>query len=177
MISFRTERLHLRPVRATDLAAVAALGADVRVMASLGGVASHERSGTWLEHQIAHWQTHAFGRFVIERDGVFVGLAGLSRTDFDAGITPAIEVAWRLVFDHWGQGYATEGARCVLHDGFQRVGLREIVAVTATGNVRSRRVMDRLGMIHSPADTFDHPLLPAGDPLREHVVYRLLRDA
>jgi RimJ/RimL family protein N-acetyltransferase len=175
MITLQTKRLQLRPVTSADLDAVVALGADARVMSFLGGVMSLERCVAWMEVQLAHWRDHAFGRFMVERDGVFVGLAGLSRTDFDAGITPAIEVAWRFAFDHWGNGYATEAARCVIDDGFQRVGLREIVGVTATINARSRRVMDRLGMIHSPADTFDHPQLPVGDPLREHVVYRLLR--
>jgi ribosomal-protein-alanine N-acetyltransferase len=41
-----------------------------------------------------------------------------------------------------------------------------IVAFTATGNHRSRRVMEKLGMTHNPADDFDHPRVPEGNPLR-----------
>jgi RimJ/RimL family protein N-acetyltransferase len=58
-------------------------------------------------------------------------------------------------------------------DGFERVGLHEIVGVTTPDNVRSRRIMDRLGMVFSPGETFEHPRVPEGDPRRRHVVYRL----
>jgi ribosomal-protein-alanine N-acetyltransferase len=128
-----------------------------------------------MERQLKHWRQNGFGRFAVDRDGVVVGFVGLTRTDFDASFTPAVEIAWRLSFEHWGCGYATEAARAVVRDGFDRLGLDEIVGVTTPGNVRSRRVMDRLGMVYSPGDTFEHPLVPEGDPLRLHVVYRLAR--
>jgi RimJ/RimL family protein N-acetyltransferase len=170
-----TERLRLRPVRSDDLDVFTALGADERVMAPFGGAVSRARTAEWLERMLEHWRAHGFGRFYVERAGTFVGAVGLWRSDFDAGIVPGIEVAWRLAFDHWGNGYATEAARAVIGDGFGRLDLDSIVAVTTPGNVRSRRVMDRLGMTLSPGETFEHRLLPEGDPLRTHVVYRLLR--
>ena len=170
-----TERLRLRPIVSGDREAITILGADARVMASLGGVMTSEGCERWLDKQLAHWQAHGFGRYVIEREGTFVGLVGLTRADYDAGITPAIEIAWRLAFDHWGHGYATEGARAAIRQGFDELGLSAIVGVTTPGNLRSRRVMDRLGMVHSPSETFEHPHLPEGDPLRTHVVYRLAR--
>jgi RimJ/RimL family protein N-acetyltransferase len=172
-----TERLRLRPVGAGDIEALAALGADDRVMATFGGATTREKSSEWLERVLLHWRVYGFGRFIVERDGVFVGVLGLSRTDYDAGIVPGVEIAWRLAFEHWGKGYATEAARTVLRDGFERLALGEIVGVTAQDNWRSRRVMDRLGMLHSPGDTFEHPLVPVGDPRRTHVLYRLSRDA
>ena len=49
------------------------------------------------------------------------------------------------------------------------------MSFTFAGNHRSRGVMERLGMTHDAADDFEHPLLPAGDPLRHHVLYRLTR--
>jgi RimJ/RimL family protein N-acetyltransferase len=172
-----TERLLLRPVMAEDLDVVVALGADARVMAWFGGPVAAEKGAAWMKKQLEHWRQHGFGRMAVIRDGVVVGFVGLTRTDFDAGFTPAIEIAWRLAFDHWGMGYATEAARAVLRDGFDRLGLDEIVGVTTPGNLRSRRVMERLGMVPSPGDTFEHPLVPEGDPLRLHVVYRLTREA
>jgi RimJ/RimL family protein N-acetyltransferase len=51
--------------------------------------------------------------------------------------------------------------------------LAEIVSFTVPGNVRSRRVMEKIGMTYSPGDDFDHPVLPEGHPLRRHVLYRL----
>jgi ribosomal-protein-alanine N-acetyltransferase len=58
---------------------------------------------------------------------------------------------------------------------FETVGLEEVVSFTVPGNVRSRRVMEKLGMTRKPADDFDHPGLPEGHPLRRHVLYRLRR--
>jgi RimJ/RimL family protein N-acetyltransferase len=71
------------------------------------------------------------------------------------------------------RGYATEAARAVVRDAFDRLGLAEIIAVTTPGNVRSRRVMEKLGMVYSPSETFEHPRIPEGNPLRTHIVYRL----
>jgi ribosomal-protein-alanine N-acetyltransferase len=88
-----------------------------------------------------------------------------------------VEVGWRLARAAWGHGYATEGARAALDFGFLRAGLHEIVSFTVPANRRSRQVMERLGMRRDPADDFDHPRLPEGDPLRSHVLYRLARDA
>ena len=53
------------------------------------------------------------------------------------------------------------------------MGLDEIVAFTVPANVRSRRVMEKLGMSHAASDEFDHPALAEGHPLRRHVLYRI----
>lgn len=177
MIELATERLCLRPIRAADLADVCALSADARVMESLGGALNPAQSEAWLERQLAHWREHGFGRFHVARDARFVGFVGLTRTDFDRGLVPGVEIAWRLAFAEWGQGYATEAARAAIEHGFSALDLAEVIGVTSVGNTRSRRVMTRLGMLHSPAETFEHPALAAGDPLRTHVVYRLRRAA
>jgi RimJ/RimL family protein N-acetyltransferase len=172
MLDIRTERLLLEPVSVDDFDEIATLFADDRVMAALGGTATRSCSA-WLTRQIESWRVHQLGPFVVRQAGGFVGLVGLTRTDFDAGFTPAIEIAWRLAFDHWGRGYATEAARAVVRDAFDRLGLAEIVAVTTPDNVRSRRVMEKLGMVYSPSETFEHPRIPEGNPLRTHIVYRL----
>ena len=86
---------------------------------------------------------------------------------------PGVEIAWRLGRAWWGRGFATEAARAALQDGFDRCGLDEVIAFTATGNARSQAVMQRLGMTRDAAADFDHPNLPEGSVLRRHVVYRL----
>jgi len=82
-------------------------------------------------------------------------------------------VGWRMARSAWGHGFATEAAQAAIDDGFTRVGLPEIVSFTAEINERSRAVMRRLGMTHDPAEDFDHPSLPEGDPLSRHVLYRI----
>jgi RimJ/RimL family protein N-acetyltransferase len=102
----------------------------------------------------------------------FIGFTGLAAPSFNAHFTPCVEIGWRLASNHWGLGLATEAARAVLNHGFETLRIREIVSFTVPGNVRSRRVMEKLGMTHDPGDDFDHPRLPEGHPLRRHVLYR-----
>jgi len=61
--------------------------------------------------------------------------------------------------------------------GFHLAGLDEVVSMTAVTNARSRAVMERLGMTRDPADDFDHPAVPEGHRLRQHVLYRLGRSS
>ena len=82
-----------------------------------------------------------------------------------------MEIGWRIHPAHWGQGYATEAAAASRDHGFAG-GLEEIVAFTAAGNLRSQAVMRHIGMVRDPAADFDHPALPADNPLRPHVLYR-----
>ena len=167
----RTPRLVLRRIEPRDEGAIVELCADPRVMDPLGGPLTREETQAWLAKLDEHWRAHGYGRFLVEKkDGTFVGVVGLSRTDFDAGIIPAIEIAWRLAHAQWGNGYATEAARRVLDDARQRLSITHLVAVTTVGNTRSRAVMKRLGMTEST--TFDHPRIPEDSPLRAHVVYR-----
>ena len=59
----------------------------------------------------------------------------------------------------------------MLNEGFDRLHLPEILAFTAASNVRSRAVMERLGMRRDASRDFDHPALAADHPLLRHVVY------
>jgi RimJ/RimL family protein N-acetyltransferase len=175
MKTLHTERLQLHLLCADDVERVTALAADPRVMTPLGGPRTALESRAWLDRQLAHIDKHGYGRYAVTCESEFVGCVGLLRDDFERGLVPGVEVAWHLAFDHWHRGYATEASRAVIDQGFTLFDLSEVIAVTSVDNARSRRVMDRLGMLYSPQEDFDHPLLPEGDPLRRHVVYRLRR--
>jgi RimJ/RimL family protein N-acetyltransferase len=175
----RTERLLLRGWRDADLAPFAALNADPEVMEHFPSPLSREESDGFVGRAIEGWAANGFGLWAVERtdDGAFLGFTGLTRPRFDAPFTPAVEVGWRFARFTWGQGFATEAAAASLAFGFEVLRLDEIVSFTSPANVRSWRVMERLGMAHDPADDFDHPRLPEGHPLRRHVLYRLRREA
>ena len=172
-----TERLHLRPWRAADREPFARLNADARVMEHYASVLSREESDALAERIERHFEKQGYSLWAVEIPGVvpFAGFVGLSIPRFEAHFTPCVEIGWRLAREHWGQGYATEGARCVLEFGFGALRLAEIVSYTVPGNLRSRRVMEKLGMLRNPEDDFDHPLLSEGHRLRRHVLYRLKR--
>jgi RimJ/RimL family protein N-acetyltransferase len=108
------------------------------------------------------------------KDGAgFIGFTGLNPVTFASPVQGEIEVGWRLARSAWGQGFASEAARAAVAYGFGTAGLAGIMSMTAAVNVRSRRVMERIGMRYDPASDFQHPKIPEGHPLRSHVVYRL----
>jgi RimJ/RimL family protein N-acetyltransferase len=170
-----TPRLRLRAWRPEDRAAHAALNADPRVMEFFPATRNRAESDASADLVEAHFARHGFGFWVLELPGVapFAGLVGLNVMTIDVPFAPAVEVGWRIAYEHWGQGYAPEAARACLDYGFGARGFDEIVAVTAVANARSRRVMEKLGMTHDPAENFEHPSVPTGSSLREHVLYRL----
>lgn len=175
----RTPRLLLRPWKRSDLPVFAEMNADPRVMEHFPSLLKKSQSNS-LAHKLQHFiEEHGFGLWAVEVPGVapFIGLIGLNVPSFEAHFTPCVEVGWRLGYPYWGRGYATEGARASLQLGFDRLDLSEIVAMTATHNVRSRHVMEKLGMTRDPADDFEHPKVPEGNHARPHVLYRLTREA
>jgi RimJ/RimL family protein N-acetyltransferase len=171
----RTERLLLRPWREEDLQPFAALNADPAVMEYFPATLTRAESDVRAERFDSDIQRLGYGFWAVEIPGEapFIGFVGLDETDEGMPFSPAIEVGWRLAREHWGQGYASEGARVALAFGFEQLALEQIVALTAAGNVRSRRVMERLGMRRDPADDFIHPGLPEGHPIAPHVLYRI----
>lgn len=170
-----TERLLLRDWRDTDVDAFAAMNADPVVMEYFPQPYTTERTRQFVERIRERWRELGYGLWAVERNdtGRFLGYVGLWPATFPANFTPAVEVGWRLAADQWGHGYATEGARAALDYGFGTLGLDEIVSFTSALNLRSIKVMERLGM-HRAAD-FDHPNVPDG-PLRAHVLYRIRRE-
>ena len=171
-----TGRLFLREWRDEDREPFARMNADPRVMEFFAATLTAAQTDAMLERVQAHLDRHGFGWWPAElkATGAFVGFIGLAVPYFEAHFTPCVEVGWRLAAEHWGRGLATEGARAALRYGFEELGLREIVSFTVPANVRSRRVMEKLGMTRNPADDFDHPRIPEGHPLRRHVLYRIV---
>lgn len=169
----KTSRLLLRSWREEDLAGLAAMNADPRVMEFFPSPLTREESVVFLGRLNAHIAAHGFGFWAVEEQGLFAGFIGLARPSFEAHFTPCVEIGWRLQTACWGRGLATEGARAALAYGFGELGLDEIVAYTVPANQRSRRVMEKIGMSRAERDDFDHPRMAEGHPLRRHVLYRI----
>jgi len=172
-----TERLILRRWRPSDRQPFQALNADPRVMEFMPGALTPELTDKVIVRIERHFLAHGFGLFAVElaAEKTFIGFIGLSTPQFAAPFMPAVEIGWRLAFDYWDRGLATEGARAAVRYAFTELDLASLVSFTVPENLRSRRVMEKLGMVHDPGDDFDHPGLPAGHALRHHVLYRLAR--
>jgi RimJ/RimL family protein N-acetyltransferase len=84
-----------------------------------------------------------------------------------------VEIGWRLAAQMWGRGLATEGALAVVNHAFGPLQLASLVSFTSAANLRSRRVMEKIGMVHDCAGDFEHPRLAEHHALRAQVLYRL----
>lgn len=175
----KTPRLVLRQWNEADKEHFAQINADPRVMEFFPARLTRGQSDALVAKLEAHFRKHGFGIYAAElrSSNAFIGFVGLNVPSFRAHFTPCIEIGWRLSPDVWGQGLATEGAQAVVKYGRNVLKLKEIVSFTVPLNVRSRRIMEKIGMSHDPADDFDHPQLPPGHPLRRHVLYRLRFDS
>jgi RimJ/RimL family protein N-acetyltransferase len=170
-----TLRLTLRAWKPEDLEPFARMNADPRVMEFFPACLSREESDGLARRIQDAMRSQGFAQLAMELKSTreFMGFVGLSVPNFNAYFTPSVEIGWRIAAEYWNKGYATEGARAVLKQAFNILGLQEIVSFTTLPNLRSVRVMEKIGM-HRDGE-FDHPGLPEDHPFRRHVVYRLTR--
>lgn len=172
-----TERLLLRQWRSSDRAAFAQLNADPRVMEFFPSTLSEAESDALADRCESLIRERGWGLWAVElkTDRSFIGFVGLHIPTVELPFSPCTEVGWRLAFDYWGHGFATEAAHEAIRVGFGALQLEEVVSFTAVTNRRSRAVMERLGMTAS--GSFEHPSVPVGSSLRAHCLYRLRRAA
>lgn len=177
LIEINTDRLRLRQWRAADREPFAALNADPAVMAHFPALLSRADSDALAQRCENLIAERGWGFWAAERldSRQFIGFVGLHTPSPALPFSPCVEIGWRLAVPHWGQGFATEAARAALRVGFARLGLREIVSFTPLGNLKSRAVMERIGMCdkHQP---FEHPMVPVGHELRTHCLYVITRE-
>jgi|SRR5665213_16736 len=173
----KTKRLLLRAWKNEDFLPYAEMNADSRVREFFPSVLTREQSEGEIRHARAAYDLDGFTMLAAEliATGEFIGFVGIVALSFAIpGVAqPSVEIGWRLAHKFWGKGYATEGARAVVRYAFETVKLKEIVAITVPTNVRSRRVMEKIGMKHHPDLDFDHPHIPEGHPARRHVLYAI----
>lgn len=176
LIEPSTPRLVLRQWHKGDRAPLAALNADPLVMEHFPALLTRDQSDAMADRCVRQLQRDGFGLWAVEirASREFIGFVGLAMPTWESAFTPCTEIGWRLARSAWGHGYATEAANASLATAFGRLGLDEVVSFTTTHNLRSQRVMERIGMKRDPAEDFDHPRVADG-PHRRHVLYRLSR--
>lgn len=176
-IKLETERLKLRQWKESDLPLFAEMNADPVVMEYYPDTVSEAESNAMackIKGLISE-RSWGFWTVEIKKEQNFIGFVGLHKPTYDLPITPCVEVGWRLAKEYWGKGYATEAARESLRFAFEELRLKEVYSFASVLNERSCSVMKRLKMINME-NNFEHPILPEGHALREHVLYKITRE-
>lgn len=175
MTTIETERLYLREWREDDVEPFYQMNQDPKVLEFLLGPLSREavrkfivdKNQTLLEEKYTLWAVEE------KTTGAMIGFIGLQEVSSLLPFALSIEIGWRLGFQYWGRGYASEGAIAVLDYGLKVLKIPELVSYTVVNNMRSQRVMERIGMSRDPSGNFLHPKLPSDHRLAQHVLYRI----
>ena len=171
-----TARIRLRQWQEQDFPLFTALNADPQVMEYFPDPLTEEQSNQLArrcESLIAE-QGWGFWAVELKSSQQFMGFLGLHKPQANLPFSPCVEIGWRLLKDYWGNGYATEAGNAALRFAFNRLNLKEVVSFTAVSNMRSRAVMERLGF-YDTKENFEHPGLPKGHALSEHVLYKIAK--
>jgi RimJ/RimL family protein N-acetyltransferase len=173
-----TERLILRTWVKEDAAPYFQINQDPKVTEFLPGPLTMEQVKDFIPAVNSHGDKHGYTLWAccLKQTGELMGFIGLNYTEWKSHFTPAVEVGWRLGSQYWGKGFATEGAKASLEYGFKQCGLKEIVSFTVPANIRSIRVMEKIGLRRDLNGDFAHPKLASDHPLSKHVLYRLSVD-
>lgn len=172
-IYFTTDRLIFREWEERDKVAFRLMNQDPRVMEFFPSILTDEESDLFCKRIIEEFQNEGYGLYAVENkhNNEFIGFIGFHKATFDAPFTPCVEIGWRLKYEAWGNGYATEGAKACLKHGFEELGFDKVYSFTAKVNQRSENVMKKIGM--KKVGEFLHPKLPKESVLAEHVLYRI----
>ncbi|MFG2938631.1 GNAT family N-acetyltransferase [Streptomyces sp. NPDC048282] len=170
MTEIRTPRLLLRRWYDDNLAPMADINADPRVMRWVddGSVRDLEDTATAIEEWEEEWDEEGFGLFAVELlgSGELAGFTGLSVPGFLPEVMPAVAVSWRFGSQFWGQGYASEAAHATLEFALQDRGLDRVISISRLGDSASENVIRKLGMV--PERETVHPVY--AHPLRVHSI-------
>lgn len=170
-----TERLILRTWSDEDIEGYYQINQDPKVIEFLLGSLTMQEVKDFIISMNQQFEQLGYTLFATEEksSGKLIGFIGLNPPKWEAHFTPCVEIGWRLGSQFWNRGYATEGASAVLEFGFTQCNLTEVVSFTVPLNIRSIRVMEKIGMHRDIDDDFSHPRLPLDHMLSKHVLYRI----
>ena len=154
-VILETERLLLREFVEEDADAFFKLNTDpqvVRFVPDKPLLNVEQARQILLDHPIADYRKYGFGRgaCILKSTGEQIGFAGLKYLE-ELG---EVDIAYRFLPAHWGQGFATEAALASVRFGFAELGLKRIVGLVMPENIASARVLEKTGLHYVETVTF-----------------------
>ena len=141
-----TERLYLREMDETDLAALRNILQDAEVMYAYEHAFDEVEVLAWLEKQRSRYREYGFGLWavVLKSTDEMVGQCGLTMQEFDG--RQVLEIGYLLQKAHWHKGYAAEAASACKRYAFETLGADEVFSIIRDTNAASQNVARRNGM-------------------------------
>ena len=154
-VILETDRLLLREFVEEDAEAFFKLNTDpqvVRFVPDKPLLSVEQARQILIDHPIADYRKYGFGRgaCILKRTGEQIGMAGLKHLA-ELG---EVDVAYRFLPAHWGQGFATELALASVRFGFNQLGLKQIIGLVMPENIASVRVLEKTGLRYVETATF-----------------------
>lgn len=173
---FKSQRLGFRGWVESDLAKMTEINLDQKVMEFFPRTQTEKETHDFIKKMNLQFNKNGYCYFAVELliDHSFIGFIGLSEQTYEADFTPCIDIGWRLDKNHWGNGYATEGAKRCLKYGFRDLKLNMIYSIAPKINLKSELVMEKIGM--KKVKEFDHSLLLENDQLKRCVLYEIKKN-
>ncbi|MCC6168811.1 MAG: GNAT family N-acetyltransferase [Caldilineaceae bacterium] len=141
-----TQRLRLRPLREEDAEAIQALFGDPRTLRFLNQPPTDTPAKAlelirWLN---GHYDRHEAVQWAItlDDDDRMIGTCGVYAWDRE---NRHVDIGYHILYEHWGQGYATEATRALLGWCFANLDVHRIQADCTDGNIASERVLLKCG--------------------------------
>ena len=170
---FKTARLGFRNWQDADIKPMTAINLDPEVMEYFSNTQDEAFTTAAIGRIRNEYETKGHCYFAVDllSTGELIGFIGLHEQTFEADFTPCIDIGWRLKKAVWNQGLATEGARACLHYAFQQLKCSKVYSITPKINLRSERIMQKIGM--KKEKNFICALLLGDARLEECVLYSI----
>ena len=170
---FKSKRLGFRNWIDSDLIPFSKMNCDPAVMEFFPKTLTQEETKKFIERIKEHFIQNGFGLYAVDKllNNEFIGFIGFMKQNFESDFTPCIEIGWRISAENWNNGYATEGAKRCLEFGFKSLELTEIYSFTSKINIKSEKIMKKIGM--KKTGEFDHPKIEKKSQLKLHILYNI----
>jgi [ribosomal protein S5]-alanine N-acetyltransferase len=124
----------------------------------------------WIDARLMVPRVSYTWKIILKETNRFIGLAGLSLSNdkFKLG-----EIYYKLHPGYWGNGYATELAKRLVIAGFEDFKLHKVEAGVATENLKSIRVLEKIGMIR---EGLRRKILPIRGEWKDNYHYAIVED-
>ena len=154
-----TKRLLIRPFKMEDIEPSYTMNLDAEVSKYTvdGGVVSKkEIERRIIENVFGDYAKYGFGRLAVElkEENKFIGFTGLKYLeDMDE-----VDLGYRFMKEYWGKGIATESGKACVNLGFNKLGLKKIIAMVLPENTGSIHVLEKLNFIYEKEILEDNQL-------------------